>query len=398
MHWKRLLLVVPILLVVAFQACEDVEPPSGQKEIPEPIEGFPNTVGMLWKYQVYDSLTSTTDTVWVSITEQYPSVTILTDRQWRMAWQSSDSVVDLIASAMFDSSPLDFWTNPPQGEQEFVERFEFPLVEGAQWVGPIHPGDTSRVTMMRSTTVPAGTFAGVARVDRVKYPEVSIWGGVDRSSTWIDESAGIVKRYYRSEHYIGPGIVVSRNEVWELLEYDLTTFGQHQFPRAEGSEWVYELIDTANDLTDTVQVRIIDTIGLTGADFATVWTYTGREYVDTVVVANRGNEISVYPDTLAVMPFVHWDYEFPFAVGRNWGIYTFAAVPGVYDKGPVTTPAGEFEGSFHYRASGGALNDYWSLEERLVPGVGVVTRTFTKFGFWPAKNEVWTLLSYQIDP
>ncbi|MEE8149928.1 MAG: hypothetical protein V3T75_05695, partial [candidate division Zixibacteria bacterium] len=29
---------------------------------------FPNTIGVLWKYQVYDSLTETTDTVWFSIT------------------------------------------------------------------------------------------------------------------------------------------------------------------------------------------------------------------------------------------------------------------------------------------------------------------------------------------
>ena len=65
------LLAVILLSLLLLVGCTDDDvvnpsliPPDGETSI-----DIPTAVGMLWKYQVYDSLTETTDTIWWSITD-----------------------------------------------------------------------------------------------------------------------------------------------------------------------------------------------------------------------------------------------------------------------------------------------------------------------------------------
>ncbi len=391
----RPVLIVLLLALVCFYSCDDDDTPTGGDGTIE--YPFPNAVGMLWKYKVYDSLAETTDTVWVSVTDSVMTRCGYTSYRWRLNWVTRDSVVDRFALAWVDSTMVEFFTDSTY-EPMMLERFVFPLEDGAQWTAP-YGADTSRVFIMRSVTVPAGTFRRVALVERVWNPDFE--GGGNWSETWLAENAGIVKRHFLSRYSDGTTIYVTLNQTWELIDYDLTTFNLSQFPNTVGTEWVYELVQDKLDATfvDTVTVTIIDHINMSYRDSATVWEFVGDEYTDTIFVAVSGSDVFEMFDTLAVMPFLSWTYRFPMAVGRHWGFDYFAPVPIVEDKAAVITPAGCFPTGFHYIAAGGGeLYISWVVDDWLVPGVGVVKRTFLKTYDGPVIIQKWTLLSYEETP
>lgn len=70
--------------------------------------------------------------------------------------------------------------------------------------------------------------------------------------------------------------------------------------------------------------------------------------------------------------------------------------PEIIDKGPIEVPARQFESAFQYRMFGGGFNYYWTLEEWLVPYVGVVKRKQGIMDFGPTIYIEWTLLSYEL--
>jgi hypothetical protein len=376
------------VFLVVLCSCGDDSPINGGRHS---IEQLPSQIGMLWKYEVYDSLAETTDTVWVSVTDEvHQTITgssvfvwgINWKTQYRIEWRTvilnGDTVVINADTVQTDADPL--------------ERFVFPLQPGKEWTGPFEI-DTSRVTEVGTIQVPAGTFTGAARVERVWNRDFE--GGCNWSATWIAPNVGVVSRHLIDSANPGDGnFIVTMNQTWQLYDYDLSTFSLGQFPNSVGSEWVYQLVDTLIDLVDTVTVRVVGKFQSQFFDSVMVWAYEGREYTDTVFVGISGPTVSVFFDTLAVMPFVAWPYEFPMAVGRHWGIYTFSEIPQVDDKGSVRTSAGNFRSAFHYRASGLWLNDFWSVDDWLVPGVGVVKRRFSRWVLGPVAAQEWTLLSY----
>jgi len=385
-----LTLVILAACVLGFGSCGDDDTPTGGP--PGPVDQFPSQIGMLWKYQVYDSLSQVTDTIWVSVTEGLPSVPEITASVWWLYWTTRDSLV--VRDVVLRSDTVEFWTDTTQTEPELLERLVFPLELDREWVAPVGYGaDTSRVEEVGTVTVPAGTFGNAALVTRVWNPDFE--GGGNWSTTWIADNVGIVYRHYLSAFNPGGGVVITLNQTWKLIEYDLTTFSLQQFPNSIGTEWQYELIDTLFDLVDTVSVTVIDKIEMAHYDSVMVWAYEGREYDDTMFVATSGRSVTMFFDTLAVMPFISWQYDFPMAVGRHWGIETFAAIPIVDDKVPIRTIGYQVRSSFHYRDGGGFLNDYWTVEDWLVPGLGVARRNFTLWGFWPSASQQWTLLNYQ---
>jgi len=377
-----------VILLVFLCSCDDDPPTGGGRH---PIDQLPSQVGMLWKYQVYDSLTQATDTVWVSVTEELPSIPELTAFAWRMYWTTRDKVVWIDVS--FRGDTVDIYTDSAKNEPDPIERLAFPLEVGREWVIPFGV-DTSRVEEVGTILVPAGTFTNAARVERVWNRDFE--GGYDQSTTWIARNVGIVSRHYFSESNLGDGtFIVTKNQTWQLYAFDLSTFRLSQFPNSIGTEWVYQLVDTLIDLVDTVKVRVVGKLQNQYYDSVMVWAFRGREYIDTMFVATDGQVVSEFFDTLVVMPFVFWPYEFPMAVGRHWGILTSAPIPHVDDKARVMTPAGSFRSGFRYRMGGGFLNEYWYLEDWLVPGVGVATRKFGRWGFGPSVSQEWTLLSFQ---
>jgi len=386
----RPVLAVVLLALVCLSSCDSDKPTGSSGVILDP---FPNAVGMLWKYEVFDSLTAMTDTVWVSVTDSTLTRCGFISYSWRQHWTTRDSVVNRYALAWVDSAMIDLVTDSTC-EPMMLDRFVFPLVEGAVWTGP-SIFDTCRVAETGTVTVPAGAFRNSALVEYTWDRDFE--GGGNWTKTWLAPDVGIAHRHGFQTYSDGATITVLENRVWRLLEYDLRTFSLDQFPNTVGTEWVYELAESklGTTLVDTITVTIIDTISISNRDSATVWEFVGDDYSDTMYVAVSGSDIFVTFDTLGVVPFLGWRYEFPMTVGSHWGFDFIVPVPIVNDKVAVVTPAGRFPTSFHYMAgAGGQLYISWVLNDWLVPGIGVVKRTFLKTYDGPPTIQEWTLLSF----
>jgi hypothetical protein len=377
-------------------SCGD-DPPTGHTD--GPIDTyFPNSVGMLWKYEVYDSLTVAIDTVWVSVTDSTLTRCGYTSYSWRTNWTTRDSVVNRYALIWVDTAMIDFITDTTC-EPTILERFVFPLVEGAIWTGP-SVFDTCRVTEISTVVVPAGTFRNSAIVEHAW--DLDFEGGGNWTETWLAPDVGIAYRHEYQTHSDGATITVLENRIWRLLEYDLSTFRLAQFPNTVGTEWVYEQIDSTrsgNDSItvtfDTVMVTIVDSGRFESGDLYTLWEFVSSIGVDTQYLVTGEERLSFQRDTV-FSPF--WDlyYEFPLAVGRTWGFDFFAPVPEVLDKELIVTPLQPFESSFHTRIHGGGFNDYWTQEDWLVPGVGIVRSKRWQTGFIPWMHRTWNLIEYHL--
>jgi hypothetical protein len=337
----RLTKVIFLFSLVLAISCGD-ESPTGHGGGPIDTH-FPNAIGMLWKYQVYDSLTETTDTVWFSITE---TATLGVD-ELVTEWREKRVVADYFGWSYFHfrGDTLEIFDDTAGVPAN--ERIVFPLELGSTWIGPVAANDTSRVTLVGQIEVPAAKFSNGARIDRswnLDFEDGGNW-----SQTWVVPDVGVVSRYRRSQFSVGTNIVVTTNEIWELVEYDLTTFGLHQFPNKIGTAYVVTAEERMSFQHDTI--------------FRPQWDFY---------------------------------YEFPLAVGRTWGLDFFAPVPEVLDKESVLTPVQHFASGFHTRMYGGGLNEYWTQEDWLVSGVGIAKSRRWQTGFIPWINRTRTLIDYHL--
>jgi hypothetical protein len=348
---------------------------------------FPHAVGMLWIYEVYDSLTQATDTVWVSVTD---TVSYEAALRWRMYWAAADSVAERRAFLRGDT--IDLYSDEA-ASPVFLVRFVWPVSMGAVWTGPFGI-DTSRVADTETVVVPAGHFPGSARIERSWNTDFE--GGGNWSQTWVAQDVGIVRKYVHHAFSDGTQITITVNQSWELLRYHLSTFAFGQFPNTVGTQWTYRVMDVGNGWEDTVTVTVATRMQLAWADSVTVWHYAGRLLQDTMYVATIGDQVHVVPDTMLRFGLRSWYYRFPLAVGRHWGMILPPADHAVDDKGPISTPAGDFAAGFHYTMRGGVLNEYWGVDDWLVPDVGLVVHLYWEFPFsGPRVQQEWVLLNFQ---
>ncbi len=387
MRILRIVLAALLTGTLLLYGCVEDKTPVGSKPIPD---AFPNAVGMLWVYEVYDSLAQTLDTVMISVTDSLDMSGHLPGLQWRMYWTIGDSVVDRYVIVKGDT--VEFLADTT-AEPTHLEHLVYPIELGAQWTGPSF-ADTSRVTDTGTASVPAGNFMGSAYIERSW--EIDFEGGGKRSETWIAPNVGIVYRYLRCRYSDGAQIHVTKNQTWDLIRYDLSTFPLGMFPNAVGTQWVYEVTDTGIGAPpETVTVNVESRVSISWADSATLWTVLGNDISELRYVAVEGNRVHILYDTI-IGPFYDKYYDFPLAVGRHWGIESFVPVPIIDDKGMISVPAGQFASAFHYTAAGGALNDYWVDDEWLVPGTGMVFAIHSRFGLGPWYTREWTLLRHEI--
>ena len=384
---QRSIPIILLLGLLCFYSCGDDDKPTGSSPT---VNSLPNAVGMLWVYEVYDSLTEITDTVWISVTDTAYHMDASTSLQWRTNWTVTDSVVDRYVLVQGDT--IDIFSDSTT-EPMLLERFAFPLSPGSEWTVQ-GVNDTSRVTDVGTVTVKAGTFGYAALVERSWDRDFE--GGGNWSQTWVAPNVGVVSRYLYNQRTDGGGhFWFTVNQTWELLRYDLSTYSMRRFPNSVGTEWVYQVVHIERDLVDTVTVTIVSDVSVSWADSGKLWQYIGSEFTDTLYVGAIDEEL-FFSHSQDILYLDSWYYEFPLAVGRWWGVDTFAPIPEVYDKGPVSTGAGDFSSAFHYRMSGGAFNSYWGVEDWLVPGVGVVLRKTTQMDLGPVLSQDWTLISYNV--
>ncbi|MCH9032765.1 MAG: hypothetical protein IIB00_10990 [candidate division Zixibacteria bacterium] len=390
-------ITILLTLLIFISSCGDDSPTGpgvGKIDV-----NFPNAIGMLWKYQVYDSLSQTTDTVWFSITD-----TITNSSKESFSERSEKHFADNSFGWQYfqiRGDTLEIFDDTIGASAN--ERIVFPLELGSSWTGPVTVGDTSTVTLVGQIDVPAAKFSNAARIDRSW--NIDFEGGGNWSQTWVVPDVGVVYRYRRSQFFDGGGgSTVTTNEVWELIEYDLTTFGLHQFPNHVGAEWVYEQIDSniagRDSFTvefDTVTVTIVDSGKFESGDSYAIWEFVSRNRIDTQFVVTGIERLSFLLDTAFFYPSLDIRYEFPLAVGRNWGLEFIASVvPEVLDKESVLTPVQHFASVFHTRMQWAGLNNYSTQEDLLVAGVGIVKSRRRQFGFIPWMNRTRTLIDYRL--
>jgi len=386
MNTKRLTPIVGLLCLLGLFACSHRKLPTGGGSTARP---FPNEVGMLWVYEVYDSLTANTDTVWVSCTDSVNVAEEFDAIRWRFHRTSSDSVVMEYVVRREDTVEISLETTGPQD----IERLVFPLTLGSEWTGP-GDNDTSRVTEVGTVQVSDWAFAAAALVERSWNRDIE--GGGNRSETWVAPNFGIVSRHLLSQYSDGSITTVTVNQTWRLIRYDLTTFSLTVFPNKVGDWFEYQVIDSLSGGVDTVTATIAAEVELTWGDSGRMWLFVGREQTDTVYLGIVDSDNLFVSSDPRVLLFDTWHYEFPLAVGRYWGMDYFAPVPAVTDKGPVTALAGRFPSAFHYEMSGGVFNDYWTVDQWLVPGVGMVAGRYWRRGFGPQYDSYFSLIRYKM--
>ena len=358
------------------------------------VKVYPNAIGMSWTYTVHDSLLHTTDTFLVSVLDTAIIQGSTRTMYWKLYSPYSDSLIIQYAGSKGDTL-LIFRGGL---DTTLVEIFPFPLTQGKKWAGPYdnpYTFDTSTVTETGSISTPAGTFGNASKIQRGW--DFDFEGGGRHSETWIAPDVGMVRQNITVIYSDGANIDTSRNETWELIDYNLSTFSISDFPLHIGNTWQYEVFDSLNAIYDTIDVTAegMATIAFNLSAYRLIYTGGAQPDTDFVVINWDDDEIDIY--TYEAQPYPYYTYHFPFAMGDGWGIYTFAELTGIVGKGTITVPAGTFDDGFFYTAEGSIIpNDFYRLENWLVPGVGLVKMTKTEYWLAPENIEVWRLLDYDI--
>lgn len=387
MRPKLFLIVAFFLLAIVFLPIScGRENPINVEIITEP-EQFPMSVGMYWKYEIYDSLTDQIDTMQVSIVDSTH------DRcgrvMYRWNYYNGDSVYTYFWAMVGDSLMRfdDALSLSP------IELILFPLELNKGWRGPLQFSDSGHVSDSGSLTTPAGEFETAFRIDWTWNRDFE--GGRDSSSTWLVPGVGLAQLSQYKCYSDGHNITITKNLVWSLIDYNLYTFSINDFPHTVGSYWIYEYGDSINSIVKTVRVSIVDHIIVSEQDVS-VWQYDYGDRVDTQYAFVSGNTIAFHDDTIP--HFSNASYLFPFALGRFWGMDFFVPPSGIFEKGAISVPAGQFPNGFrHIFYSYGFNYGHW-LDEWLVPGVGVVKRAEYIMDIGLGIVVTYDLLEYHIAP
>jgi hypothetical protein len=173
-------------------------------------------------------------------------------------------------------------------------------------------------------------------------------------------------------------------------------------PMAIGVLWIYEVHDNLAEVTDTIQVSIVDTVSTGDGSFFTVWKYNRSDVISTRYIEVAGDTLVIRHDTLNLQPCEY--LVFPLKVGRRWTVPCgFRDTSWVTHSGRISVPAGDFDNGFQIDRlwnfdieGGGNRSTTW-----IVPEVGIVfrhllsqfsdgsTTTFTA-------DEEWRLLSHDL--
>ena len=170
---------------------------------------FPNGIGTLWKYKVYDSVYNYFDTVFVKVVG---FTQLITGEEVSM-WQSIGIVSGNVDSVFVSSSSNGIIVYASRNANSIINKYVFPLHVGDKWLMQ-HYLDTNKVTVRASFTVPAGTFAEAYRINRM----FNSLPGYNRTveEEWFVPNVGIVSRYL---NIISQGYV--SNTKWELIDYQI---------------------------------------------------------------------------------------------------------------------------------------------------------------------------------
>ncbi len=352
---------------------------------------YPNDVGMFWQYEIHDNLTDKIDTVSISITGDTNIIGPgITSQLKRYFWHSTGTVYEKHIYLTENSVQI----YSIDDEILYEELFKMPLDNNATWYGPLNSYgsvDSSLAVLYRSISVPAGTFTSPFNIDRTWHQDFE--GGYKRTETWLASGVGLVKFSPLVVYSDGARIDTSLNQTWELIAYDLNTFNVEEFPNEPGHVWSYDIFDSIEIKTGTVTVTISGSTEMTALQTqASIWVYQFSDRVDTEYVVTTEDRVSFYSYREAQFP--DYFFYFPMALGRMWGIETFAPVSDLIEKGTISVPAGTYTNGFNYTIYGGMFNYYFWYENWIVPDIGVVKSTRYIANLGPYEVQTWELIEH----
>lgn len=211
-----------MLSALIFYACnDDIVRPQDQLG----SDPFPNSVGVWWEYQRFDSLTSKIDTIHVEITD---TVT-LPNGELSKIWLSTvngkvvdTSYVSIVTVDASDSVKIykawDF-TAPQM-------LYAFPLESGASWVNSEVFSNSCQydftVTGVETIETPLAAYPGAFSVWRADFPNncFSVSDNFIRRRVWLVNRLGMVKNLLFSDDI--QNTPPSSNEIWTLIDFDVT--------------------------------------------------------------------------------------------------------------------------------------------------------------------------------
>lgn len=182
------------------------------------LQEFPSRVGMLWVFELHDSLLGEIDTVMVSVTDLLASGGDSTMYRWHYSMTRHDTTYTWtkLVTVHEDTVVIRSESSP---KSPLSDRFVFPLLYDLGWVGD-NEGDTNHVIDTGEVTVKAGSFTG-ALIETIWSQRYG--GGYWTSRTWIVPEVGILNRYFKATYSIGSDQITLVNQTWELIRYDLST-------------------------------------------------------------------------------------------------------------------------------------------------------------------------------
>ncbi len=196
---KRIIIVISVFTYL-FSSCEKQKIDIDKNE----IDYFPNTIDSYWKYERYDSLTNTLDTLTVSITAD----SLISDNNYKIwEYKYNDRLEKMYVLQSNDSIKI-YKTPLEQIDQLYIVPFDM----GKGWINPDYKVDTSYISKITSILIDENTYQDVALIERNAY----CCNDYLTEKIWIKPQIGILK--LEIKHLIlGP----YKNETWRLIEKDI---------------------------------------------------------------------------------------------------------------------------------------------------------------------------------
>ena len=200
------------LIFSALILCACYENTVGPQPQPDP---FPNTAGSWWRYEVFDSLTMTTDTALVTVLDS----TVIQNGDSFTVWSVvfSDRSGPSFTRIANDTITVTLSASLFYGSRN--EQFVRPLTLGSKWNGILELNDSSEVISIGDLVTRAGMFSNVVEISR-KWND-GFEGNGARNMTFIAPNVGIVRQVEIVYVNPGSGPFTTVHALWELLEYDI---------------------------------------------------------------------------------------------------------------------------------------------------------------------------------
>lgn len=194
---KRIIIIISVLTYL-FTSC-------GRHDIDiDKTDYFPNTIGSYWKYERFDSLTNTLDTLTVSITGD----TLISDEAYKIWIYKYHDRLEKKYVLQRNDSIIIYKIPIERMDQLYIVPFDI----GHGWINPDYHVDTSYVSKIESILIDEHTYQNVALIERSAFgPNEYL-----TEKIWIKPQVGLLK--LEINHFIlGP----YKNETWKLIEKDI---------------------------------------------------------------------------------------------------------------------------------------------------------------------------------